>query len=34
MLENAVADGIYTPVDYSKNPSEYCGLTIDSNPFF
>jgi hypothetical protein len=34
MLENAVADGIYTPIDYSKNSEEYCGLTIDSNPLF
>jgi hypothetical protein len=34
MLENAVADGIYQPVDYSKDPSQYCGLNIDSNPLF
>jgi len=34
MLENAVADGIYTPIDYSKSSEEYCGLTIDSNPLF
>jgi hypothetical protein len=34
MLENASEAGIYTPVDYTKNPSEYCGLTIDSNPLF
>ena len=34
MLENATEDGIYDAVDYAKSPSEYCGLTIDSNPLF
>ena len=34
MLENATEDGIYESVDYARNPSEYCGLTIDSNPLF
>ena len=34
MLKNAEDNGIYDPVDYSKSPSEYCGLTIDNNPLF
>jgi hypothetical protein len=34
MLENAQDNGVYDPVDYSKKPSEYCGLTIDNNPLF
>lgn len=33
-LEHAEEIGVYAPVDYSKKPSEYCGLTIDSNPMF
>jgi hypothetical protein len=34
MLENAVAIGIYDPVDYGKQPAPYCGMTIDDNPMF
>jgi hypothetical protein len=34
MLKNAVDDGIYEPVDYSKSPEDYCGLMIDDNPLF
>lgn len=34
LLENAVAENIYKPVDYSKDPVEYCGLNITSNPLF
>jgi hypothetical protein len=34
MLEHASEEGLYEAVDYSKNPSEYCGLTIDSNPMY
>lgn len=34
MLENAVEAEVYESVDYAKTPSEYCGLTIDSNPLF
>jgi len=32
MLENAAETGIYEPVDYSKAPQEYCGMTISDNP--
>jgi WLM domain len=34
LLENAVATNIYTPVDYKKNPQEYCGMDLTDNPFF
>ena len=34
MLEYATEAGLYEAVDYSKKPSEYCGLTIDSNPLY
>jgi len=34
LLENAKAAGIYDPVDYKKNPQQYCGLTINDNPYF
>ena len=25
---------IYDPVDYSKNKTDYCGMTISDNPYF
>ena len=25
---------VYEPVDYSKNQTEYCGMTISDNPYF
>jgi hypothetical protein len=34
LLEYATEAGLYEAVDYAKHPSEYCGLTIDSNPLF
>ena len=34
MLENAKEANIYQPVDYKKSPKEYCGMTINDNPFF
>ena len=34
MLENAKASNIYQPIDYKKTPKEYCGMTINDNPFF
>jgi hypothetical protein len=30
LLENAVKAGVYTYVDYKKNPINYCGLHLDS----
>lgn len=34
LLKNAVEIGIYSPINYSKKPQEYCGMTIDDNPFY
>jgi len=34
LLENAKQAQIYNPVDYNKNPSEYCGMTLSDNPYF
>ena len=32
LLEQASEIGIYTPIDYSKDPASYCGERIDSTP--
>lgn len=34
ILREAAEAGIYKPVDYSKNPVNYCGLNINSSPLF
>lgn len=34
VLENAVVQGIYDPVDYKKSPQNYCGMTITDNPYY
>ena len=34
LLENAKTAGIYSPVDYKKNPESYCGMTITDNPYY
>ena len=34
VLENAKNAGIYSPVDYKKYPEEYCGMTINDNPYY
>ncbi len=34
LLENAKAAGIYKPVDYKSNPKNYCGMTINDNPYY
>jgi hypothetical protein len=34
MLDNAVIANIYKPIDYSKSPVEYCGMSINSNPLY
>lgn len=34
MLEQAKAAGIYSPVDYKKNPQPYCGMDITDNPYY
>ena len=34
LLENAKAAKLHDPVDYKKDPQEYCGMTINDNPFY
>jgi hypothetical protein len=34
LLENAKEAGIYDPVDYKKDPKEYCGMKINDNPYY
>ena len=34
LLENAKEAKIHDPVDYSKQPIEYCSLTISDSPYF
>ena len=34
LLENAKAANIYNPIDYKKNPTEYCGMTLNDNPYY
>ena len=34
LLAEAKAAGIHNPVDYKKQPKEYCGMKIQDNPYF
>jgi len=34
LLVNAKEANIYQPIDYKKNPQQYCGMTINDNPFY
>ena len=34
LLTNAKEAGVYSPVDYKKKPKEYCGMTINDNPYY
>jgi hypothetical protein len=34
VLQNAKEAGIYDPVDYKKEPQEYCGMKINDNPYY
>jgi len=34
LLQNAKEAGIYDPVDYKKNPKDYCGMKINDNPYY
>jgi hypothetical protein len=34
LLQNAKEAGIYDPVDYKKNPKQYCGMAINDNPYY
>ena len=34
LLEEAKGAGLHSPVDYKKEPREYCGMTIHDNPYY
>jgi hypothetical protein len=34
LLEKAKESGIHNPVDYKKEPREYCGMKIHDNPYY
>ena len=34
LLENAKEAGIHNPVNYKKEPKEYCGMKIHDNPYY
>lgn len=34
ILQNAEELGLYKPIDYNKYPQPYCGLIINTNPYF
>ena len=33
ILESTEDVGLYTPIDYEKNPANYCGMVISSTPY-
>jgi WLM domain len=34
LLKEAVAAGLYKPINYKKENEEYCGMTITDNPYY
>ena len=34
LLKEASEIGVYDPIDYSKSPNRYCGMTITDNPYY
>jgi len=34
LLENAKEAGIHNPLNYQKEPREYCGMNINDNPYY
>ena len=34
LIINAKEANIYNPLDYKKNPQDYCGMTITDNPYY
>ena len=34
ILENAKEANIYQPIDYKNKPKQYCGMTINDNPYY
>jgi len=34
LLENSQQINIYNPIDYKRNPTQYCGMQINDNPLY
>jgi hypothetical protein len=34
LLQEAVKAKLYIPIDYKKENTDYCGMTISDNPYF
>ena len=34
LLQKAKEANIYNPIDYKKKPQQYCGMTINDNPYY
>ena len=34
LLNEASTLGIYYPIDFKKNPEQYCGIEVNSNPYY
>lgn len=34
ILTTAAELGLYVPIDYSKNPTQYCGIIIKNSPYY
>ncbi len=34
LLHNAKNSGLYHPINYKQNPQLYCGMEINTNPYF
>ena len=34
LLENAKEAGIHDPIDYKKNPQQFCSMIINDNPYY
>lgn len=34
ILQHAEKAGVYKPIDYKKKPKNYCGMTINDNPYY
>ena len=34
LIKNAAKINIYTPINYKKDPQQYCGMSITDNPLF
>jgi|TARA_B110001450_G_scaffold257017_1_gene290288 hypothetical protein len=34
LLQNAIKIQLYKPIDYKKNPVNYCGMKIHDNPYY